>query len=201
MNRVLKGVGEFFLLALITLVAPLAIYIDITILGNEVGEISVTEFTQEGLLLMSAIIMTVLAVRRPDLRGLFALVAGFFGTMLIREFDFLFDMIWHGFWFWPAITLAIATVLYVLIKCRDTVIEPMARFFDTRAWFFLMAGLIIILVFSRVFGSGNLLWKEIMGEHYSHFFKSALQEGIELLGYLFLATGSVMTLKQYRRVS
>jgi hypothetical protein len=193
-KRIIIGTGKFFLLALLALVAPLIVYIDFAIIGNDVKESSITEFTQEGLLLLSAIVFGVAARRYSDSRGFYVLVAGLFLCMLIREMDMVLDMVWHGFWIWPALFVAITSAALAFFGSRSTILPPMAGYFDSRPYIYLSFGFIIVLFFSRVFGSGSLLWKDILGEHYSQVFKTALQEGLELFGYLFIALGSVMTL-------
>lgn len=201
--RIARGFGEFFLLALLSLVAPLCVYIDIVVLGHEVSldsEIWLTENTQEILILMAALTMAYAAWQRPGERGFLVLVAGFFGCMLIRELDVILDAVWHGFWFWPALLLAAGAIGYATTLGRGTVLEPMAEFFDTRAWSYVLFGLVVVLVFSRVFGSGSLLWSHVMSSHYEQIFKEALQEGLELFGYVFIAYGSVR-LYRHGRVS
>ena len=191
--RIARGFGEFFLLALLSLVAPLCVYIDIVALGHEVSpdsEIWLTENTQEILILLAALSMAYAAWRRPGERGFLVLVAGFFGCMLIRELDVVLDAVWHGFWFWPALLLAAGAIGYAATLGRGTVLEPMADFFDTRAWSYILFGLVVVLVFSRVFGSGSLLWSHVMSSDYEQVFKEALQEGLELFGYVFIAYGS-----------
>jgi hypothetical protein len=47
-----------------------------------------------------------------------------------------------------------------------------------------------VLVFSRVFGTGSL-WRAIMLDEYQNLYKSVIQEGLELFGYLLIAYGTV----------
>lgn len=186
-----RGIGEVLFLALLTLVAPLFVAIDVVVFGNAVGEISLTEIAQETLLLTSALIFWHSAWRCVESRGLLILVAGFFGCMLVRELDFLFNNVWHGFWVWPAIFVATASIMYARMCCRGTVCGPMSAFIDTKPYFHIVFGLLVVLVFSRVFGSGNLLWKHLVSD-YSHVYQDALQEGLELFGYVFIAYGSCL---------
>ncbi len=199
MNRTItiiaRGLCEFFFLALVSLVPALFAFIDIVFLGDGVSELSLTEITQETLLFVSALLIGHSAWRHADSRGFLMLMAGFFACMLVRELDGLLDNIWHGFWFWPAFLLAIATITYVMIYCRDTILEPMANFIDSKAFFYIMFGLIVVLVFSRVFGSGAILWKSLMGPDYNPVLKSTLQEGLELFGYIFIAYGSYLFIR------
>jgi hypothetical protein len=172
------------------------VFVDAVILGNEVEDLSITEITQEILLFGSAAIFWFCAWKQTQSRGFFALVAGFFSCMFIRELDSFFNVVWDGFWFWPAITVAIATISYTVFYCRGTVMEAMADFIDKKPFYHIIFGLIIILVFSRVFGSGTLIWKYILSDGYHHVAKSAIQEGIELLGYIFLFYGSFLFFRE-----
>lgn len=125
-------------------------------------------------------------------------MAGFFSCALIRELDVYLVAIWHGFWLYPALVVALSTIAYVVLFCRTLVAVPMSNFIGTRPYFFIMVGLIVVLVFSRTFGSGALLWKALLGVAYSSSFRSAIQEGLELFGYLLIAYGStVFFFKRY----
>ena len=77
--------------AVLMAAVPLVIAIDTAVFEHGVQETSVTEFAQKGLLILSVVLMAMTARRRPDSRGFLALVAGFFGVMLIREADWLFN--------------------------------------------------------------------------------------------------------------
>ncbi|MCO5062631.1 MAG: hypothetical protein M9963_11685 [Kiritimatiellae bacterium] len=189
--RITRGLAEFLLLSLLALIPSLVTYIDLAIVGNRIGEVSVTEITQEAFLLATALTFAYGARRFPDRRGFFVLMAGFFGCALLRELDNFLDVVWHGFWVWPVSALALGAVGYVAIRCRDSVVGPMARFIGTRSYYFMLFGLVVLLVFSRTFGSGRLLWKSLMGEAYVSAFNTVVQEGIELLGYICIVYGSV----------
>lgn len=188
-KKIVSGINEFILLALLSALPPLAVYLDIVMIGHGVPEASVTEFIQETLILASAMAFWACAWRNPGARGFLVLVAGFFSCMLIRELEGLLDAIWKGFWVWPAFLVAAGSVSYVLFCCRDRVVQAMSDFIETKPYFYLFFGLLVILVFSRVFGSGTLLWEHLVAD-YTHAYKSALQEGLELFGYLFVAYGS-----------
>ena len=193
--RIGQGIGEFILLILLSLIAPLLIYIDAIDFSHGVTEASFTEFSQELLLLFSSCLLGYGAWRYPGSRGLFVLAAGFFGTMLIRELDKMFDLLWHGFWLVPAITLSTASILYVAIYCRSSLLKGAAYFANSKSYCFIAFGLVVVLAFSRVFGSGGFFWKDILGEAFSYDFKGSLQEGLELFGYVYVAYGSFLLLR------
>ena len=198
-RRIGRGIGEFVLLILLSLIAPLLIYIDTISLNHGVSEESITEFSQELLLLLSSFLLAYGAWKYPGSRGFFVLVAGFLAAMLIRELDRYFDLVWHGFWIVPAITYSLASIFYVSVYCRSTVLKVAAKFANSKSYCFIVFGLVVILAFSRVFGSGSLLWKEILGESYNLTVKGSLQEGLELFGYVYLTYGSYLLLRLGRR--
>lgn len=61
----------------VRLVTAIALYLDISVLGNDNGEESVTEITQVSLVMMTILIFAVGAVKQPASRGFYTLVAGF----------------------------------------------------------------------------------------------------------------------------
>lgn len=191
-NKLLSVIAEFFIFAIIVLIPALTIYIDLVILQNNIGEISVTEFTQEGLLLITALIFWYGAFKKAHIRGFLILVAGFFTTLFIREMDVFFDKINHDIWFYTAITVALVCVLYAYFFAKGTTLNAFFRFFNTKSYFLLLIGMIILLIFSRTFGSGNLLWSHILTQEYTFVVKTAVQEGLELLGYCFIFCGTIL---------
>lgn len=198
-KRIIFAIGEFVLLVLLALVPPLLVFLDGVVIQHPIVELCFTECIQEALLLISTLIFGCAAWQYSSSRGFLVLVGGFFGCMLMREFDGFWDYVWHGFWVWPVTFLAAASTLYAMAFCRDTILEPMARFIDTKAYLHIMFGLIFLLFFSRVFGSGTFLWRSLLGHHYTTFFKCALQEGLELFGYIFICYGSFVFLWEKSR--
>lgn len=190
--RIAHGIGEFVWMAILALVPVAAVYIDSAWIGHRVGESSVTVILQEVLLVSTALTFWYGAWKHPAQRGFLILTAGFFSCALVREMDFFFDAIADGFWVWPANLIALACVAYVARYCRKTVLRPMADFIGTRSYYYTVFGLAALLIFSRTFGSGNLLWKHVVDRDILFTFKSALQEGLELFGYVFIACGAVM---------
>jgi hypothetical protein len=138
--------------------------------------------------LSSAVLMALAAWKRPEARGFLALVAGFFGVMLIREADMFLDVITQGFWIYPALALSVAVIVYAA-RQRGTVIAPAIESASTKPFAYLIVGLLLVIVFSRAFGTGQL-WEEVMGEDYRRIYKSVIQEGIELLGYVLVFFGA-----------
>lgn len=189
-----RAIGEFFLLSVLALLPTVLIYFDVIVIKGNVGESSATEIVQATLLLLTVLIFWHGVWRHPDRRGFLVLTAGFFSCMMVREIDGVLGLIRHSFWVWPAVLTAVGSITYTIVYCRSSVIEPAAKFVRTIPYAFIQFGLITLLVFSRTFGSGNLIWKKMMGVAYDPILTGAYQEGIELFGYLFIFYGAVLFL-------
>lgn len=187
----------FILISLLSAGVITIINIDFFFLENNLSERSLTELFQQLLLLASAAIFIWSANKVEESRTLFILVAGFFGCMFLRELDYYFDMIVHGFWFYPTILLASSVIIYS-IKHSAYLISSVRTFSQTNAYFNILVGLVIIMIFSRLFGSGTL-WKGVMNDDYQHIYKTIIQEGLELFGYLFLFIGSFYQLRSVQK--
>ncbi|MCX7885735.1 MAG: hypothetical protein N3B01_00555 [Verrucomicrobiae bacterium] len=174
------------------------VVLDVGVLKHGLGETSITELAQETTLLAVTVGFLLYAWRHPWARGFSVLVAGAMGCMLIRELDAWLDWVWHGFWFWPALCTAVGTVWYVWRRERGTVMTPLKAFVGTAGYYWMLFGLMVVFVFSQVFGSGNVVWKLVLAGGYSHLMKTALQEGLELFGYLLVGVGSLLFLRSER---
>lgn len=195
-NKIINGFLFFLIFSFLSLIPPAMVYIDLNILKIGMQEFSFTEISQTFFLFLSIYFYFKISIAHKDQRGFYLLVSGFIACMLIREQDTYFDMIQHGLWVYPAIFVALFTIGFVLLRCRDSVLSPMANFIGTPSYYILMISLVIILVFSRVFGSGNLIWQPVMGEAYLPVYKNVIQEGLELFGYILLMLSGFMLKKQ-----
>ncbi len=174
----------------LALLPPLFVMIDVRVFHDSMVEVSLTEMTQAAVLGLAAALFGYRALKNLDTRGFELLVSGLFTCMLIRELDGLFDLIRRGFWLWPALLVAIAAIGYVGTACRKSVLKPMAGFIGQKSYYHIVFGLLVVLVFSRVFGSGRF-WTGLLEMDSGRLFKASLQEGLELLGYVWIGYGSV----------
>lgn len=188
-TKLLRSIADFVVLAALTVAVPLVVYVDAVLIGHGVPECSATEISQEAMLLFTALLFWAEARRRSQDRGLFILVGGFFACLFVRELDFLFDDIHRGFWMLPFLLTFIVS-LGCALPYRNTIRSSMAAFADSRSCVYISIGLLILIAFSRLFGSNQLMWGEIMGEHYRSEYKSIIQEGLELFGCAFILFGA-----------
>lgn len=173
------------------------VFIDVVWMHNAVHEISFTEGAQEMMLGAIALLFFYRAWQSPEQRPVAILVAGFFGCMLIREMDFLFDQLSHGSWFWFALALALSCLASALRRPRD-IVSGLAAFMSHPAWGMMSCGILTILVFSRLFGM-HQLWQHLMLDGYTRTVKNMVEEGSELLGYSLCLFASLHYFRQKKQ--
>lgn len=191
-KKIAQAIFEFFIITCLALLPTLSVYIDVIVLGNDLGEISVTEIAQEALLLASAFIFWYGAWKKPNIRGFLVLIASFFSCLFIREMDSFLDEIRHGFWFWPALVTALVSIVYARWLAKSTTLKPLVSFINTKPYFLILIGLIILIILSRTFGSGNLFWNYLLPDGGAFLAKTVVQEGLELFGYAFIFYGALV---------
>lgn len=186
----------FAALFLVLMVAP--VYIDVAWKNDALHETSFTEATQEALLAIVAILFFMAARQRPDQRGALTLVGGFYMCMLIRELDFLFDMIHHGSWVWLALAMT-AGCFAVAMRSPKQTVQGLANLLQHRSWPVMASGFLVVLVFSRLFGT-HTLWQHLMLNNYHRVVKNMAEEGTELLGYSLCTLASIRYLWHTRLI-
>ncbi|MDD1780244.1 hypothetical protein LRP49_03425 [Enterovibrio sp. ZSDZ35] len=195
-NTIFKALCHFFSLALLVALPVLVVQIDINVLHNGLSEQSLTEYLENVLLLSTIACYVLIAVKKPDFRHFGVLVAGFFLCLFIRELDKWFDdNFWHGFWVYPAAIVASSALIYALTN-KLAMLNSFARFVKNRNFTFLCLGLAILLVFSRLFGMGEL-WHSILTDGYVRTAKNVAEEGLELLAYFIILYASVRYVYDY----
>ena len=186
---IIKLALEFFLLAICLALIPAIASYDILVLENGLKETSVTEFLHSFMAGAIAVTFLFRYFAHPQEKGLNIAFTGFFTILLIRENDFILDEVTHGFWAYPAAFVAIVTI-YIINKYRLTTIEPFLKLSHHKAFSFMFLGLAILIIFSRIFGTGSF-WQDIMQDDYQYLYKTIIQECLESVGYLFILFGSV----------
>ncbi len=175
---------QFLLLIMIVAIVCLTIFSDVMLLKHGVGEYSLTGFYQQ-ILLVLVICCFLYAIKMDECnRHFHVLVMGFFTCMLIRELDSFFDQIIHGFWLYPALFVFFICSFYALQNKSGT-LEGLAKFTVHRNFQGIAISLVIVLIFSRLFGMGEL-WETILADNYVRLAKTTVEEGVELLGYSLL---------------
>ena len=184
-QKIQKGLLQFFIQCIVAAIAYLVIRTDIIVLKNGLSENSLTEYYQQILLLIVIFSFSYIAVVKKEARSFSLLIIGFFSCMCIRESDGVLDKVYHGFWLVPALLVAFSCI-YFALKDKKGLLSTAAHFFDSRYVYTLSCALVIVLVFSRLAGLGYL-WQTLLDDHYIRTIKNLAEEGTELLGYSLLA--------------
>lgn len=197
---VCKGFLKFFIYSLITFICLLTMlgvtYFDITTLGR-IPDSSYTEYLQETLLFISSMIFLYLT-KRYNAKGLY-LIAGFLLCLFIREWDAVFDNLFHGAWKYIAIPAALLHVYLAVKDGSDKAFKDLAAFMRSKAYYIMLLGMIIVLVVSRILGM-RLVLSLIAGIHFQDVLKNFLEEGFELLGYMAIFIATVTYWKEYSKL-
>lgn len=184
---------EFVFLCLLLAAVPFVVYLDTNVIGQEMSEESLTELLHNTGAFIAMLCFYRGARTHPDKRAFLVMGGTLFAMISIREFDFLFDHIVHGFWLYPALTvLAIGSL--IALRNRGTFVSPMLHYLTGREATFVYLGFALLIIFTRLFGTGDL-WEGVMKDSYNPGVKAAVQEGLELLSYMLIAYGSVASLR------
>ncbi|MFK7882177.1 hypothetical protein [Roseobacter sp.] len=190
-RQLLAIFSEFFALVALLVAVVVVVSIDVRFFENNLAEFSLTELIQCMLILGMALIFAWHSHCDTSSRGFLIAVTTLFTCMFIRENDVYFDLITHGFWVVPAGIIATSGAMGCYLN-RASLVAPFLGYFVKRHTTFIHIGFLILIVFSRLFGTGSL-WQSVMGQDYNSVFKTVVQEGLELLGYSFMAYGTFMS--------
>lgn len=180
-SRLKPTIYSFLLKLVMVSIAFSMVWLDIAVFHTDILEISFTEITQEIMLFACAMLFW---WARPGghRNGFNYLTAGFFGCLLMRELDGLFDPISHSAWCWPFMFIAIWAVFNALnTTARARTFAALESFIHSPAFATISTGFAVLL-FSRVFGMGSF-WHLVLGPGYERLAKTTVEEGVELLSY------------------
>lgn len=170
--------------ALICTVPAVLILLDTATFGLHCRETGIVEIAQSGCLLVISILMVVLATGISHMRGGYALMAGFFATMLIREQDGILDNLVHGSWLGPALIVTFAALFFAW-RNRTTILPTLLHVRNNHHFPALSLGLFLLLGFSRVFGHKSI-WVTVCDSANFRAAKRVAEEGAELMAYAIL---------------
>ncbi|QUM74890.1 hypothetical protein HWV00_00685 [Moritella sp. 24] len=182
-SAILKTVQNIMITTLLCLVVIAVQRLDYFWLENSLGEESVTELLQAVLLLFSVVCFYQLK-HLNVLPKAAMLVGGFFSVLFIRELDGYFDLIFHGFWVYPALTVAFGAIVYA--AQGGQLHTQMSTLLENKYMQTLITFIVLLFVFSRLYGMGDF-WEGVMGNQYVRDVKNISEETMELLFYTFIA--------------
>ncbi len=154
------------------------------------GEITFTEISQEIILFVLFLFYLVLGYRWREIQPVTNLAALFFLMSFIREFNFLIDK-----WIIPVL-LVFAVFVWMFIRDFKKIRDASIRFFSVPASVWLMSGLLITFIFSRLMGRSKF-WQLLYPDDGYRLAKAAAEESIELLGNTLMLIGAIEFLLYY----
>ena len=154
------------------------------------GEASLTEYAQEALLLIIALLSFYSAKAYPVYRVLGISLGVLAVVSLIRELNnYAYEYLFPNAWFLGVLLVLIPYLVYLFRNLRRFVRE-ITTIADSYSFAILLIGGLVLHVFSRLYGL-PYNWKNIMGDQYMHAVTRISEESIELLGYSILFIGAV----------
>ena len=164
------------------------------------SEFSPIEMIQPLILIVCGLLMAWVAKNFVSQRPIAFPFGGLALAFTIRELDYFFDRYVIDN-LWPVlIAIAGAFVIAYTYRQRKRLNIALGRLWPSPALALLFAGAVILFVFVRLIGH-EPLWQAIMGEHYQRIVKIAVEEFIELIGYLLWLIGTIEYTYQVRSMS
>lgn len=154
------------------------------------NEHTLTEHMQDILTLLSSLLFLYAARLDDKLKVASTLLAGLLAMMFVRESDSLLDHnVYDGAWETLVLFIGIALVIFLRGKF-STIYSSLKAYSETSCYGTFLAGLVVILAFSRVMGRGSF-WTSVMGENYMRVVKNIVEEGTETLGYTLILISAI----------
>lgn len=154
------------------------------------GELTFTEIGQETILFILFLFYLFIGKKWKEIGVISNFVALFFLMAFIREFNFLIDK-----WIYPVLVIFVL-MIWLFFRDFKKIKQAGIRFFSIPASQWFLAGLLVTMVFSRLFGRSKF-WRILYpGESY-RLAKAATEEGIELLGNTVMLISAIEFLLYY----
>jgi hypothetical protein len=188
------GVGLFtWLLAALEISSPGSLRLQLyTSPGDTLGtsEYSPIEIIQPGILVISGLLYTWVAVNCPSQRPVAFLFGGMALIFAIRELDYFLDrFVADNFWQF-LIGIAASFLIAYLVRQRRRFRIAWLRLWPSPGLTLLFAGAVIMFAFVQIVGH-EPLWQAILGDDYRRIVKLAVEEFIELSGYFLWLIGTI----------
>ncbi|MDX1516823.1 MAG: hypothetical protein R3288_08290 [Woeseiaceae bacterium] len=164
------------------------------------SEYSPIEMIQPLMLAVCGLLMTWVARHAPAQRPLALPLGGLALAFMIRELDYFLDL-YVADNFWQLLIAVIAALVIVYsYRNRRRVSIALARLWPSPALALLFGGAVILFSFVRLVGH-EPLWQAMLGDDYRRLVKLAVEEFIELIGYLLWLVGTIEYTYQSRSLA
>lgn len=150
------------------------------------GPIEITQFLTA---LATALLLWLLSRERPGMADLFRFLAGLSLIACARELDNF--TLTHGSrdaYKWIAV-LPLSWCLLQVARARGRLLDQLAAFSGTSAFSLMLAGFLVVVIYSQLFGQKEL-WLAVLDPEIYRPVKDLVEESSELLGYLLMLFGA-----------
>lgn len=164
------------------------------------SEFSPIEIIQPIIIAVCGLLMLWVAEYCPTQRPIAILFGGLALAFMIRELDYfldryLLDNLWQ-----VLVGITAALVIVYTYRARKRLKIAWARIWPSPGLALLFAGAVILFSFVRLVGH-EPLWMSLLGDDYRRVAKVAVEEFIELMGYLLWLIGAIEYTYQARAIA
>jgi preprotein translocase subunit SecY len=164
------------------------------------SEFSPIEIIQPIILAACGLLMLWVAEYCPSQRPIAIPFGGLALAFMIRELDYFFDRYLLDNLWQVLVGIAAAFVIVYTYRARKRLKIAWARIWPSPGLALLFAGAVIMFSFVRLVGH-EPLWMSLLGDDYRRVVKIAVEEFIELIGYLLWFIGSIEYTYQARAIA
>lgn len=162
------------------------------------SEYSPIEMIQPFMLAVCGLLAGWVALNVPSQRPLAFPLGGLALAFMIRELDYFLDRhVAENAW-QVLVGISCSLVIVYTYRHRKRLLIALARLWPSTGLALLFAGAAILFAFVRMVGH-EPLWQAILGDDYRRLVKLAVEEYIELIGYLIWLVGAIEYTYEARR--
>lgn len=179
---------------LLILAVPFLALADVLLTGDTTPEFGLIETFQASVLMIMCVLFAMMVLRDEESRPVSIWMLGLFLMMEVREHDWYFDSL--GEHLWKVLVLGIFLTCFAFwYPLRSGTSETLRRFLNLKESDLYFLGALIVVVFSRLLGTGSLMG-HLVREDVVWNVKTLVQESLEALGYCMLLSGTLRTYKR-----
>lgn len=164
------------------------------------SEFSPIEIIQPFMLLVCVALMGSVAQHCPSQRPLAIALGGVAFVCIVRELDYFLDRYLVDNLWQVLIGITVPLIMVYTFRQRRRFLIALARIWPSPGLALMFAGTAILFAFVQFVGH-EPLWQAILGDDYRRVAKLAVEEFIELSGYLLWLVGSIEYTLQARSIA
>lgn len=164
------------------------------------SEFSPIEVIQPFMLMLCGLLMAWVAQHCPSQRPLAIALGGVTFVCIVRELDYFLDRYVADNLWQVLIGITVPLIIVYTFRQRRRFLIALARIWPSPALALMFAGAAILFGFVQFVGH-EPLWQAILGDDYRRVAKLAVEEFIELSGYLLWLVGAIEYTFQARSIA